>query len=58
MFAFAAFDTLLSTKELRSVEEYFAWRYDFVYDPDRSQPIELEDGQPLQTEGSISFILG
>lgn len=58
MFAFAAFDTLLSTKELRSIEEYFAWRYDFVYDPDRSQPIELEDGQPLQTEGSISFILG
>jgi hypothetical protein len=48
----------LSTKELRSVEEYFAWRYDAIYDPDRIQPVELENGQPLETEGGINFVLG
>lgn len=58
IFAFAAFDALLSTKELRSVEEYFAWRYDAIYDPDRIQPVELENGQPLETEGGVNFVLG
>ena len=58
MYALALFDTLLSDKELRGVEEYFAWRYDFVYDPDRIQGVELENGQPLQTEGGASIDLG
>ena len=58
IFAIALFNKILSNKELRSVEEYFAWRYNFIYDPDRTQAIELEDGSPLETEGNVTFILG
>lgn len=58
LYSVALFNRVLSEKELRSIEEYFAWRYDFVYDPDRSQTIELEDGNSLDTEGGIAFILG
>ena len=58
IFAIALFDEVLTTAELKSVEEYFAWRYNFIYDPDRTQAIELEDGSPLETEGSVTFILG
>jgi hypothetical protein len=58
VFAIALFDKVLTDKELRSLEEYFAWRFDFVFDPDRSQTIELEDGQPLETEGGITTVLG
>jgi len=58
MYALALFDTVLSDKELRGVEEYFAWRYNFVYDPDRIQGVELENGLPLQTEGGASIDLG
>jgi len=41
--SFAFFNRALSDKELRTVEEYFAWRYDAVYDPDREQKLQLED---------------
>lgn len=58
MYALALFDTILSDKELRGMEEYFAWRYNFVYDPDRIQGVELENGQPLETEGGASIDLG
>jgi hypothetical protein len=55
IYSFAFFDRVLSDKEVRTVEEYFAWRYDGVYDPDRTQflqfedftTIDLEDGTPI-----------
>ena len=58
IFSMALFDTVLTDKELRSVEEYFAWRFDYVFDPDRTQAIELEDNQPLETEGGVTTLLG
>jgi len=58
IYAIAMFDTVLSDKELRTMEEYFAWRFDYVFDPDRSQTVELEDENPLDTEGGIAFVLG
>jgi hypothetical protein len=54
----AFFNRTLEGKELTTVEEYFAWRFDASYDPDRSQSIELENGQPLETEGSVTIVLG
>ena len=55
IYSIALFNRVLSDRELRTVEEYLAWRYDGVYDTDRTQilqledfaPIELEDGTPL-----------
>jgi hypothetical protein len=35
IYAIALFDQVLTGKELRSMEEYFAWRFGFVSDPDR-----------------------
>ena len=35
IYAIALFDQVLTGKELRSMEEYFAWRFGFVADPDR-----------------------
>lgn len=58
IYAIALFDQVLSGKELRSIEEYFAWRFDFVFDPDRTQSIELENSLPLETEGGVTFLLG
>lgn len=58
LYSMAFFNRLLLEKELRSIEEYFAWRYDFVFDPDRSQSLELEDGNSLDTEGGVAFALG
>jgi len=58
IFSIALFDQVLTDKELRSLEEYFAWRFDYVFDPDRTQAIELEDGQPLETEGGVTTVLG
>ena len=52
------FNAIFSEKELRTMEEYFAWRFDAVYDPDRSQTVELEDENSLDTEGGIAFVLG
>lgn len=56
--SFALYNRVLSDKELRTIEECFAWRYDGVYDPDRTSQvlqledfatIELEDGSTLNT---------
>jgi hypothetical protein len=58
IFSIALFDKVLTDKELRSIEEYFAWRFDFVADPDRTQVIELENGQPLESEVPANIILG
>jgi hypothetical protein len=58
LYSMAFFNKILSEKELRSIEEYFAWRYDYVYDPDRSQTIDLEDSTSLDTEGGVAFVLG
>jgi len=58
IFSIALFNAVLTDKELRSLEEYFAWRFDFVYDPDRSQSVELENEQPLETEGGVTIVLG
>ena len=58
LYSMAFFNKILSGKELRSIEEYFAWRYDYVYDPDRSQTLDLEDSNSLDTEGGVAFVLG
>ena len=58
LYSMALFNRILSEKELRSIEEYFAWRFDSVYDPDRSQTIDLEDSNSLDTEGDVAFVLG
>ena len=50
----ALFNRILSDKELRTVEEYFAWRYDGVYDPDRIQVLQLEDFNFIELEDSVS----
>jgi len=51
--SFAFFNRVLSDKELRTVEEYFAWRYDGVYDPDRIQTLQLEDFASIELEDSV-----
>jgi hypothetical protein len=48
--SFAFFNRVLSDKELRTVEEYFAWRYDGIYDPDRLQQLQLEDFATIDLE--------
>jgi hypothetical protein len=58
MYAVAMFNAILSEKELRTMEEYFAWRFDAVYDPDRSQTVELEDETLLTDESSGNITLG
>lgn len=58
IYAMACFNRVLDGKELNTVEKYFAWRYDFLFDPDRSQSIELENEQSLITEGDVSLVLG
>jgi hypothetical protein len=54
----AIYNRVLTDRELRTIEECFAWRYDGVYDPDRPAQvlqfedfatIELEDGSLLNT---------
>lgn len=52
----ALFNRILSDKELRTVEEYFAWRYDGIYDPDRTQALQLEDFAPIETEGGVTMV--
>jgi hypothetical protein len=58
MFAVAFFNRTLDLRELNTMEEYFKWRYDFSFDPDRSQPIELENGQSLLLEDGSPFVFG
>lgn len=50
IYSIALFNRILSDKELRTVEEYFAWRYDGVYDPDREQKLQLEDFATIDLE--------
>lgn len=52
----AVFNRVLSDKELRTVEEYFAWRYDGVYDPDRTQLMQLENFEPIELEDGTDVI--
>ena len=56
--AFALFGRVLSTKEIRTVEEYFAWRYDGIYDPDRTQQLQLETAQTIDLESDTPIVLG
>lgn len=58
IYSFALYNRILTDKELGTIEECFAWRYDGVYDPDRPTQvlqledfatIELEDGSPLNS---------
>lgn len=60
VYAVAIFDELLSDADLSSVEEYFAWRFNFVYDPARFQPVEaeLESLGDFLTEDGIPFEIG
>lgn len=46
----ALFNRVLSDREVRTVEEYFAWRYDGVYDPSRAQQLQLEDFATIDLE--------
>jgi hypothetical protein len=53
------FNRILPDQELRTVEEYCLWRYNSVYNPEKSQLIQLEDdnlasGNTLELEdGSV-----
>lgn len=50
IYSIALFNRILSDKEARTIEEYFAWRYDGVYDPDRLQQLQLEDFATIDLE--------
>lgn len=50
IYSFALFARVLTDKEVRSIEEYFAWRYDAIYDPDRTQQLQLEDFSSIDLE--------
>ena len=56
--SFAVFNRVLSDKEIRTVEEYLAWRYDAIYDPDRTQPLQLEDFATIDLEDGTPIVLG
>ena len=53
IYSIALFNRVLSDKEVRTVEEYFAWRYDGVYDPERIQVLQLEDFASIELEDSV-----
>ena len=55
IYAIALFDRVLSNKELKTMEEYFAWRYDGVYDPERPQTLDLEDFNAIQLEDGTNL---
>jgi hypothetical protein len=58
IYAICIFDRILTDQELATIEEYFAWRYDFVYDPSRTQTLELEAGGDIQDEFDNAFVFG
>jgi len=58
LYAICLFDRVLNDQELATIEEYFAWRFDFVYDPSRTQTLQLEDGNDLQDESDNAFVFG
>jgi hypothetical protein len=49
----ALYNRVLTDRELRTIEECFAWRYDGVYNPDRIQVLQLEDFTPIELEDSV-----
>ena len=49
----ALFNRVLTDKELKTIEECFAWRYDGVYDPDRLQTLQLENFASIELEDSV-----
>jgi hypothetical protein len=53
--SFALYNRVLTDRELRTIEECFAWRYDGVYDPDRTaQVLQFEDFATIELEdGSV-----
>lgn len=55
IYSIALFNRILSDKELRTVEEYFAWRYDGIYDPERTQDLQLEDFAAIQLEDGTNL---
>lgn len=56
IYGFTLFNRVLSDKEVRTVEEYFAWRYDAIYDPDRTQQLQLEDFSSIDLENGTPLI--
>ncbi len=48
----------IADRELRTVEEYMMWRYNSVYDPDKAQVAQLEDGTTLELENNLPVELG
>ena len=56
--SFAVFNRVLSDKEIRTVEEYLAWRYDAIYDPDRTQTLQLENFATIDLEDDTPMVLG
>ena len=53
IYSIALFNRVLTDKELKTIEECFAWRYDGVYDPDRIQTLQLEDFASIELEDSV-----
>jgi hypothetical protein len=52
----ALYNRVLTDRELRTIEECFAWRYDGVYDPDRlSQVLQLEDFATIELEDGTTL---
>jgi hypothetical protein len=52
--ALALFDEVLSDTEVNSMEEYFRWRYGFIFDPDGAS---LSFTQVLHTERNAIWLL-
>lgn len=53
-----AFNRVMPDREVRTVEEYCLWRYNSVYDPDKTQLLQLEDGATLELENGNPVELG
>jgi hypothetical protein len=52
----ALYNKVLSDRELRTVEECFAWRYDGIYDPERpTQVLQLENFATIELEDGSSL---
>ena len=58
LYAICLFNRVLNDQELATIEEYFAWRFGFVYDPSLTQTIQLEDENDLQDESDNAFVFG
>jgi len=58
LYSICLFDRVLNDQELATIEEYFAWRFGFVYDPSLTQTLQLEDGNDLDDESDNAFVFG